>query len=119
MKPTLEWTEDWCLGIDIPKESQISRCILDLFVDFWNGEGIGQKSKSTLNRYKAALISLGSYIVEQSISEEGNGKSAKELLLMSIDNEGGPLLFQDEDSWQNELDMVCRKLHKYYGDKKC
>ena len=119
MKPVLQWTEDWEIGIDISKESEISRQVLDLFIRFWNDEGIEEKSKSTLNRYRAALISLGSYIVEQSISEEGIEKTAKELLLMSIDDEGGPLLFQDEKTWQNELDMVCRKLHNYYVHKKC
>ncbi len=119
MKPILQWTEDWEIGIDISKESEISQQVLDLFVEFWNDEGIEAKSKSTLNRYRAALISLGSYIVEQSISEEGMGKTAKELLLMSIGDEGGPFLFQDEETWQNEFDMVCRKLHKYYIHKKC
>lgn len=119
MKPILQWTEDWEIGIDIPKESEISRQLLDLFIEFWADEGFEEKSKSTMNRYRAALISLGSYIVEQSISEEGVEKTAKELLLMSIDDEGGPLLFQDEEAWQNELDMVCRKLHKYYAHKKC
>ena len=119
MKPILQWTENWEIGIDIPRESQISRQILDHFVEFWNDEEIEKKSKSTLNRYRAALMSLGGYIVEQSISEEGMEKSVKELLLMSIDDEGGPLLFQDEETWQNELDMVCRKLHKYYARKKC
>ncbi len=118
MKPVLQWTEDWGIGINIPNESEISRHVLDLFVEFLNDEGIEAKSKSTLNRYRAALISLGGYIVEQSISEEGMGKTAKELVLMSIDDEGGPLLFQDEETWQNELDMVCRKFHRYYAHRK-
>lgn len=119
MKPILQWTEDWEIGIDIPKENEISQQVLDLFVEFWSDEKIEEKSKSTLNRYRAALMSLGGYIVEQSIIEDGVIKSAKELLLMSINDEGGPLLFQDEETWQNELDMVCRKLHKYYARKKC
>ena len=118
MKPIQQWTEDWEIGIDIPRESEISGQVLELFVEFWSDEGIEEKSKSTLNRYRAALISLGSYVVEQSISEELMGKAAKELLLMSIDDEGGPFLLQDEETWQNELDMVCRKLHKYYVRKK-
>ena len=119
MKPILQWTEDWGIGIDISKESEMSLQVLHLFVEFWDDQGIEGKSKSTLNRYRAALMSLGSYIVEQSISEEGIGKTAKELLLISIDDEGGPFLFQDEETWQNEFDMVCRKLHKYYARKKC
>ncbi|MFT5083330.1 MAG: hypothetical protein ACI9Y1_001372 [Lentisphaeria bacterium] len=119
MKPTIHWTEDWEIGIDIRRESEISKQVLDLFVEFWSDEGIKEKSKSTLNRYRAALTSLGSYVVEQSTSEEGSGKTAKELLLNSIDEEGGPFLFQDEKTWQNDFDMVCRKLHKYYARKKC
>jgi len=119
MKPILQWTEDWEIGIDIPKESDISKQVLDLCVEFWSDAEIEEKPKSTLNRYRADLMSLGSYIVEQPISEDGVRKSAKELLLMSIDEEGGPLLFQDEETWQNELDMVCRKLHKYCARKQC
>ncbi|MFT5134364.1 MAG: hypothetical protein ACI9VI_002647 [Candidatus Azotimanducaceae bacterium] len=69
MKPILQWTEDWEIDADISKESEISLKFLDLFIDFWNDEGIEEKSKSTLNRYRATLISLGSYIVEQSVSE--------------------------------------------------
>lgn len=118
MKPTIQWTEDWEIGIDVPRESEISQRVLDLFVEFWSDEEIEEKSKSTLNRYRAALMSLGGYIVEQSITDDGEKKSAKEILLMSIDDEGGPLLFQDEETWQNELDMVCRKLHKYFACKK-
>ncbi len=119
MKPIPEWTEDWEIGVDIPKESEISQQVLELFVEFWGDEGIEQKSKSTLNRYRAALISLGCHVVEQSVSEGGIGKTAKELLLLSIDEQGGPILFLDEETWQNELDMVCRKLYKYYVRKKC
>jgi len=118
MKPILQWTESWQIGVDIPKETEISQQVLDLFVEFWRDEKIEAKSKSTLNRYRAALMSLGSYIVEKSITEDGERKFAKELLLMSIDDKGGPFLFQDEETWQNELDMVCRKLHKYYTRKK-
>ena len=40
MKPILQWTDDWEIGIDIPRESQISRQVLDHFVEFWNDEEI-------------------------------------------------------------------------------
>ena len=119
MKPTIEWTEDWKIGLDVSTESEISIQTLRLFIDFWEAEKITKKSRSTLNRYRAALQSLGGYIVEQSVSEEGAGSTAKELLLGCIDSEGGPFLFQDEELWQNELDMVCRKLYRYYAQEKC
>ena len=119
MKPTIKWTENWGVGLDISTEREISLGTLELFVDFWDDEAIEKKSKSTLNRYRTALQSLGGYIVEQSVSEEGTGSTAKELLLGCIDSEGGPLLFQDEEIWQNELDRVCRKLYRYYSHRKC
>jgi len=80
MKPILQWTEDWEIGIhftDLPKDSEIVRQTLDLFTEFWSDESINEKSKFTLNRYRAALISLGSYVVEQSTYEKGMGKTAK------------------------------------------
>jgi hypothetical protein len=119
MKPIVQWTEDWEIGVDISRENEISLSTLELFIDFWDEEAIAEKSKSTLNRYRAALQSLGGYIVEQSVSEEGTESTAKELLLECIDGEGGPLLFQGEETWQNELDMVCRKIYRYYAQRKC
>jgi hypothetical protein len=119
MKPIIQWTEDWAIGVDISRENEISLSTLELFIDFWDEEAIAEKSKSTLNRYRAALQSLGGYIVEQSVSEEGIESTAKELLLECIDGEGGPLLFQGEETWQNELDMVCRKIYRYYAQRKC
>ena len=59
MKPILQWTEDWEIGIDIPKESDISKQVLDLFVEFWSDAEIEEKPKSTLNRYRADLIIIG------------------------------------------------------------
>ena len=118
MKPTIEWTEDWDLGIDISSENEISQNVLDVFVDFWNEAGIDSKSKSTMQRYRSALQSLGGYIVEESLSLENSKLSAYDLLVKYIEKEGGPLLFIDEETWQNELDMVCRKLYKY-TQKKC
>ena len=117
MKPAIEWAEDWEIGVNQARETEVTLGVLEMFVDFWVEESIGDKSKSTVNRYRAALQSLGSYIVEQSISEEGLDLKIEELILGCIDEEGGPFLFQDEETWQSELDMVCRKLHKYFRRK--
>ncbi len=54
----------------------------------------------------------GNYLVEEAISEDGLGMTTNELLAEHIDAEGGPLIHPHEQTWQEEIDMVCRKLHK-------
>jgi hypothetical protein len=34
-----------------------------------------------------------------------------------IDTGEGPLIYHDNETWQKELDAVCRKLHKYMASK--
>ncbi|MDD8019468.1 MAG: hypothetical protein PHP42_13930 [Bacteroidota bacterium] len=39
--------------------------------------------------------------------------TAKELLDEYVNEYEGPLVFMDNETWQNEFDGVCRKLHKF------
>ena len=48
MKPILQWTEDWEIGIDIPRESEISRQVLELFVEFWSDEGMSSATSASV-----------------------------------------------------------------------
>ncbi len=118
MSPKLDWIENWRVGIDLPVENRISQELLDLFNDFWISSSLEEKSKKTKSRYSSALHALGGYIVKQAVSEEYDGKNGIELLFDSINKYEGPLIYHDEESWQDELDMVCRKLFKYFN-KKC
>ncbi|MBC2712027.1 MAG: hypothetical protein HGJ94_13900 [Desulfosarcina sp.] len=56
---------------------------------------------------------FGGYLVEQAISEEYRSMPIRELLFTHIDENEGPLIHQDNGTWQAEIDMVCRKLYKY------
>ena len=75
------------------------------------------KAKTTRNRYSNALHALGGFLVEKAISEDGLPMTTNELLAEHIDSAGGPLIHHDEEEWQNEIDMVCRKLSKHLKAK--
>jgi len=60
------------------------------------------------------LHTLGGHLIVE--VGEGNkiNKSTYKFVQEKIDHEGGPLVHLDNEAWQNELDLVCRKLHKYF-----
>ena len=118
MKPNIEWLKDWEVEIDIPNESEIFQGLVKLFIEFWDDGSIGSKSKTTMHRYGTALHALGGYIVENTISKSTAGICAKDLVLEHIESEGGPFVYRNDESWQDEFDMVCRKLFKYM-QRKC
>lgn len=114
MKPNRQWIEDWKIDENTSREVRIAEELLQVFSDFWEAYELDRKSKTTRNRYAAALHSLGGYLTENSVTEkEDLDKSSADLLAEYVGPEDGPLIFLDHESWQNEIDMVCRKLYKY------
>ncbi len=117
MKPNNKWIKDWRCGENPEREELLSNAFLKVFVDFWVKSDLENKSKSTKNRYSSALHALGGYLVERGVFEE-NEMSAHELLFDKISQYEGPLIHYSNDDWQNELDMVSRKLYKYLNVNK-
>jgi len=113
MKPNNEWLNDWSVGVNPKMERQLSRDLLKIFVEFWKNQHLDEKSKTTKNRYSNALHALGGYLVEQSTYIENMDITAHEILFEHIDPDGGPLIYHDNEDWQKEIDMVCRKLYKH------
>jgi hypothetical protein len=113
MKPNREWIDDWRMGVKPSRENQISTDLLDFFLDFWAVEKLDRKSKTTMNRYSTSLHRLGGYLVEQAISDDDSEKTAYELLSEYISPDEGPLVYHENENWQDEFDMVCRKIYKY------
>lgn len=113
MIPNSKWTKDWQIGEDPSREKKVSDDLIRLFIDFWKCQGLDKKSKTTKNRYSGSLHSIGGYLVEQAISDDGVDKTTQELLSEHIGPFEGPLICHDNETWQNEIDMVSRKLHKY------
>lgn len=117
MQPTNKWINDWHIGVKSSRENAIAADLLNLFMDFWDKLKIDEKSKTTRNRYSASLHALGGYLVKQAISEDYLDQTADDLLSEYVGPEDGPLIFHDNKSLQDELDMVCRRIYKQM--KKC
>ncbi|MBC2745186.1 MAG: hypothetical protein HGJ93_19735 [Desulfosarcina sp.] len=113
MKPSNQWPSDWRIGINPSRETTVAEELLRIFTRFWETLGLNEKSKTQKNRYANSLHALGGYLVEQAISEEYRSMPIRELLFTHIDENEGPLIHQDNGTWQAEIDMVCRKLYKY------
>ena len=113
MKPTNNWIEDWSCGEKPKLEQKTAEELIIILDKFWNWAKLESKSKTTKQRYSAALHSLGGYLVEEAGNGFRDNKEIREFLEEYIDSEGGPLIHHDDDLWQNELDTACRKLYKY------
>ena len=113
MRPDPTWISDWRIGLAPSRETEVSRELVRVFAAFWDGEGLSEKAKTTRSRYSGALHALGGYLVEQAVSEEGRGKTADELLDELAGPDEGPLIHHDNETWQRDVDTVCRKLHRY------
>lgn len=113
MRPKREWIDDWRIGLNSTREVQISNDLLEFFLGFWCAEKLDNKSSKTARRYFASLHALGGFLVEQAISDDNLEKTAIELLSESISSDEGPLVYYENEIWQDKLDMVCRKIYKY------
>ena len=113
MKSTADWIKDWRCGLNANLEERVSEGLIDIFQDFWAWADMDSKSKTTQRRYSAALHALGGYLVQQVGTGTEVPATVQEFLSGYIDSGDGPLIYHDNEAWQNELDAVCRKLHKY------
>lgn len=114
MKPENKWIDDWRIDENPSREHEIAVALLEIFMGFWDSRKLDEKSKSTKQRYANGLHALGGFLVENAVlSEKDFARTAEELLFEYLDPYEGPLVFLDNEAWQEELDMVCRKLYKY------
>jgi hypothetical protein len=117
MKPTTEWIKDWRTGLHPRLETQTAEELLHVFKTFWDWSNLDKKSKSTKQRYASSLHALGGYLVKEVVNGHNNNKPIQEFIMSYIDTGEGPLIYHDNETWQKELDAVCRKLHKYMASK--
>jgi hypothetical protein len=109
----------WIVGLDNDQEIRLATALAQVFSDFLDSIDIAKKSEKTRRRYLNALDGLGGYLVADVFNHDNYEHSidAFDLLNQTIYPDDGPLIFQDV-SWQNEVDVVCRKLYKYLHKKK-
>jgi len=118
MKPNSKWINDWHTDIESAREDVIAAELLKYFVDLWDKMKLDEKSKTTKKRYSNSFHALGGYLVKQSISDDDDlDDTVDELLSKYIESEGGPFIYYDDESWQEEFDMVCRKIYKFMERK--
>nr|VFJ70448.1 MAG: hypothetical protein BECKFW1821C_GA0114237_102312 [Candidatus Kentron sp. FW] len=113
MKPNEKWIDDWRIGVKPSAEGELAGELVKFFMDFWDKQKLDEKSKTTRNRYAGSLHALGGRLVEYSIFDDDVDKSLHDLLFESVGPDGGPLVFPNDKSWQDEVDMVCRKIYKH------
>jgi hypothetical protein len=114
VKPDRQWLEDWQVGEDPSREIEIAENLLKIFDEFWDSQSLDSKSKTTKSRYADALHALGGYLAEKSVLDKDNlSKTADDLLAAYLGPDEGPLIHYDNEQWQNEIDMVCRKLFRF------
>ena len=111
--PNSTWFSDWTNDESGPLFQDIANGLIEIFTNFWNDLNLSSKSKTTQYRYSSALHALGGYLVHIASHQEAKVDSTRLFLLENISKEGGPLIFYREDTWQNELDTVCKKLYKH------
>lgn len=114
LEPNDTWTSDWRCGVEVHREREVSRHLLNIFQGFWQGEKLGTKSLTTRRRYSDGLHALGGYLVEKSFEDDWSGMTAVELLWDALaGGDDGPLIHHDHEPWQRDLDTVCRRLYRY------
>ncbi|MFZ0611244.1 MAG: hypothetical protein WAM73_03310 [Desulfobacterales bacterium] len=117
MQPNERWLSDWHIDSAPSREKKVAGELLEIFISFWEVQGLNEKSKSTKNRYSGSLQALGGYLVEMAVSAKYRSMPARDLILEHISEFDGPLIHYDNEVWQNEIDMVCRKLYKFLRKK--
>ena len=111
--PQDSWIIEWKLGIDTQFEEKIGKEIIELLAAFWRDESIGERSKSTRQRYDGALHALGGHLVENAVEREESQVSGREMLRASVEFDEGSLIHIKNPAWQREIDTVCRRLNAY------
>ena len=115
---TKNWIADWHL---IDGGERLSRLITPVFEAYLTALQDKGKSKSTLRRHTSSCHALGGYIVDRICNKElesyNVSETGEEILLSYLDGCDGPLIFQDNESWQREVDTTCRNLYKFIKEK--
>lgn len=111
--PNYSWLNDWTNDESGKQAHHLANELVTIFLKFWNTLSLSSKSKTTQYRYSSGLHALGGHLIDIAAHEESTISSTKKFVLDNISKDGGPLIFHDEVVWQNELDVMCKKLFKY------
>jgi len=113
LPPNSSWLNDWTSNVPNNQLYDFANELIEIFQKFWEKLEISAKSKTTQYRYSSGLHALGGHLIDIAAHEESTISTTKKFVLDNISKVGGPLIFHDELVWQNELDVMCKKLFKY------
>ena len=111
---TDNWEEDWhCVAGDEELSGKLI-LIFDAYLTELKNKGV---AKSTFNRHSGSCHALGGYIVDRIFNYQWDSydpsESGEEILLRYLDGYDGPLVFDDNESLQRQMDTTCRKLYRF------
>ncbi len=108
---TQNWDQDWSI---YKEDRNLSKKIIPIFESYLINILEKGVSKKTINRHKNACHALGGYIIGEIYGYGNNpfsgNENGEQIILHYIDENGGPLVHHDNETWQKEVDAMCRKL---------
>ena len=111
---TDNWADDWHVMDGDEVLSDKLTPVFEAYLTALQKKGV---AKSTLNRHKNGCHALGGYIVDQVFNYQWDRyekfEQGEDILLRYLDGCDGPLIHQDNETWQREIDTTCRKLYKF------
>ena len=106
-----KWPDSWQ---EIPSDVPIGEALayeMIPFVQWLSNKGFARR---TTRRHIDNLWLLGGEIIRLRHQDEvSSHMSARDLLLLYVADDGGPLLYHSEENEQESFDVTCRKLFRW------
>lgn len=114
MKFTDGWEDDWHIESG---DKVLAGKLLPIFEAYLKSLQKKGVAKSTFNRHKSACHAIGGYIIDRVFHYQWDkykeSEQGEDILLRYLDGYDGPLIHQDNESWQREVDTTSRKLYTF------
>lgn len=108
------WEKNWHIA---DGDEQLAKELLPVFEKYLASLQKKGVSKSTMNRHKNACHAIGGYIINQvfkyewdELEEPWNGE---EIIFQYVYGFAGPLIYEDNEALQKEVDATSRKLYNF------
>ncbi len=109
-------TSEWYAGINHSAEEAFIEELNEIFSDFLDEIEIDSKTARIQSRYLDSLNSFGEYLVAEAFSGNYIHGNVSSLLILDsyVDQDEVPWIYVDDEAWQEDFDVVCRKFYKFY-----
>ncbi len=111
---TKDWEKDWHI---VDGDEELSTELIPLFEVYLTALKKKGSSKSTMNRHKNSCHAIGGYIIDQVFEYEWDNLEipwdGEEILFKYVFGFDGPLIYQDNETLQKQIDTTSRKLYNF------